>query len=103
MRAARAPGRPRGSKDRHGKAQRVPIRSDAYARHVAAIGERIRDIREERDVARSELAAALNVWESTVTNWENGSTRRVPTLRRLVQIAQALDCMVIDLIPQESP
>lgn len=74
-----------------------------YARQVEAIGDRIRAMREERGVSASELAAACGVDASTVRYWEQGNTRRLCSIRRLVQVATALDCMLLDLMPSEEP
>jgi ribosome-binding protein aMBF1 (putative translation factor) len=82
-------GRPRGSRDRMGRALRTP-HDDRYARAWAAhnVGEAIRAARERQDIAASELAAAVGVSASCVHQWESG--RACPTLGRVMRIAWAL-------------
>lgn len=88
----RAVGRPLGSIDRNGRALRVP--GKGYARdHVKlTVGENIRRVREEANVAATELAAAVEVSRSTILAYE-GARRCVP-LHMLWRIAAALGCRV---------
>lgn len=81
--------RPRGSRDRHGKALRTP-HDDRWARAYAAthVGAEIRFARESQDIAASELAAAVGVDPSAVFAWEAG--RVIPSLPRLMRVAWAL-------------
>lgn len=88
-------GRPYGSRDRHGHCVRSVPLVEAY-RTIAAIGVRIRVIREEQDVRSSELAAALDVDPMTVANWESG--RRRPTLANVIRAAVALGVQPGDLV-----
>lgn len=81
--------RPRGSRDRHGKALRTP-HDNRWAQAYAGthVGAEIRFAREAQDIAASELAAAIGVDPSTVHQWERGV--RTPPLFRLLRIAWAL-------------
>lgn len=82
-------GRPRGSKDRGGRALRTP-HDDRYALAYAAlhVGRAIREAREAMDIAASELAAAIDVDPSAVHSWERGA--HCPCLGRLMRVAWAL-------------
>ena len=92
-------GRPRGSRDRLGRCtRRVPI-SEPFVRYMREVGVRIRELREEQDVAASELAAALNVHRATVQHWESGI--RTPTIANLYRISVALGVRVSDILEIE--
>lgn len=86
-------GIPTGS----GKAlRRVPYREADWIL-ACGIGECIRDLREEAKLTQDELGAACEVSGFMVSKWERGYVL-CPT-RRLYQIAQALGCRIMDLIP----
>ena len=91
-----AVSRPRGSRDRLGKARRVD--RDALSFAVRAFGEQLRHVREDADIAASELAAAIGVGVTTVHSWE--ASRRIPPLHRLVAIAMALRVPFDHLVPE---
>lgn len=55
---------------------------------VTALGDNIRDAREQRGMTQLDLAAAVGVSESTVSNWERGA--RAPK-NKLGKIRQVLD------------
>ena len=57
----------------------------------------IQKIRKGRQITQEELADRLNVSQSWLTRIETG--REIPNLKRLQQIARALDVKVKDLIP----
>lgn len=58
----------------------------------AAIGNRIRRIREERGITRSELAAKVNVTPAAVWNWEEQGTQpRQPVLRAIARVLGVSD------------
>lgn len=88
--------RPRGSRDRHGKAKRVDASTVRFV--TRAFGECIRRAREDADVSASELAAAIGVYEDCVNRWESG--RRTPRLSNLTAIAMALRVPFDHLVPE---
>jgi transcriptional regulator with XRE-family HTH domain len=57
----------------------------------------IQKIRKARQITQEELAARLNVSQSWLARIETG--REIPNLKRLQQIARALQVKVKDLIP----
>jgi transcriptional regulator with XRE-family HTH domain len=57
----------------------------------------IQKIRKAREITQEQLAERLNVSQSWLARIETG--REIPNLRRLQQIAKALDVKVKDLIP----
>lgn len=96
-------GRPTGSADRRGAATRVDPRfrkPTPWRPFCAEVGRRIEQLMRERDIAASELAAALHRQPSTVFQWLRGD--HLPTLLTLAQIALALRCTVVDLLPESA-
>lgn len=96
-------GRPRGSTDRHGRCNRVDrvsLRRTAWRAFAVAFGRRLTELLTERDVAASELAAALDVSVMTVLAWKRG--RSVPPSIQLAAIASALSCAFVDLLPEQA-
>lgn len=96
-------GRPPGSADRSGRARRVSSaarRPSAWRSLCEAFGRRVRQIREEQDIAASELAAAIGSSPYTILSWERGD--RMPSMAVLCMTATALDCSLVDLMPEEA-
>lgn len=96
-------GRPLGSKDRRGRAQRVNWRvlgSSMWRALCTAAGHRLRAMREERNISAAELAAAIGAAAVTVLAWERG--RSMPSLPTMVMLAAALRCSIVDLLPDEA-
>lgn len=94
-------GRPPGSPDRNGRAarsKRLPTSAPAFREFAKACGRRLRELREEQDIAASELAAAIKMSKMTVHSWERG--REVPRIRVMISIAAALRCSLVDLLPE---
>jgi len=56
----------------------------------ASVGARIRARRIQADLTQVELAQAVSVGQTAVSQWERGMT--VPTLRNLATIAHVLGC-----------
>lgn len=52
------------------------------------MGEKIRELRETRGLSQSDLAEALGVNQSTISNWERGKME--PTIYNVRRIADAL-------------
>lgn len=96
-------GRPLGSTDRRGRCNRVDrvsLRRTAWRAFSVAFGRRLADLLTERDIAASELAAALDVHVMTVLAWKRG--RSVPPSIQLAAIASALSCAFVDLLPEQA-
>ena len=96
----RSPGRPIGSVDRSGRAVRAQVqhrRSPRWLAFCRALGAQLRRCRESRNIAATELAAAIGAHVQTVWIWERG--RQAPCLPMLVAIAAALGCSLADLLP----
>lgn len=99
----RKPGRPLGSKDRGGRAAPVDHRARQMAAMRAfaiALGLRIKQVREEQDIAASELAAAIGCCKEAVHAWERGGS--MPSIATLVLVAAALRCSLVDVLPDEA-
>lgn len=74
-------GRPKGSRDRHGRCLRAVPLAEAD-RAVRGFGERLRHVCDDLDVGADELAAAVGVNRGTIRHWIAGD--RVPRLVRSV-------------------
>jgi transcriptional regulator with XRE-family HTH domain len=61
------------------------------------LARNIQKIREAKQLTQEELAERLNVSQSWLARIETG--REIPNLKRLQQIAKALDVQVKELIP----
>ena len=95
-------GRPRGSPDRYGHAQRVDVevkKRPQWRALARLIGHGIKTARERRDVAASELAAAIGSSVTVIYRWEKGVNP--PHLSSLLAISLALDCPLSALIPTD--
>lgn len=53
------------------------------------IGKKIRQLRKQRDLTQKALAKAMNVADSTISNWEHG--RRQPSVSELMRLAEFFD------------
>ena len=60
--------------------------------------ERLKEIRENNDYSRKDLAAAVNVTTAAISNYENGN--REPDIKTLIQISDYLNVSVDYLIGQ---
>lgn len=57
-----------------------------------SIGERIIELRKEKNLSQNQLAQALNVSRQAVSKWENDLAS--PDTLKLIQLADVLDCEV---------
>lgn len=64
------------------------------------LGKRIRKHRRDRGHTQEELAKLISLSRTSVTNIERGR-QRLP-LHQLLQVAEALDCELHDLLPRRS-
>lgn len=62
-----------------------------------AVGENIRNRREELGMSQCDLAFEIGCAVSSVSIWENG--QRPPTLTSLFEIAEVLQCTAAELLP----
>lgn len=59
---------------------------------MKTIGERIKELREEKGINQLELSKVLNVHKGSVSNWENN--KRTPDADMLTRIADFFNCTV---------
>lgn len=59
----------------------------------------IKTLREKKGISQKELAAALNVGQSTVSTWETGEG--TPTHKNLIKLAAVLGCTINDIVAIE--
>lgn len=66
-----------------------------------SIGERIADLRKQRNLSQGDLAKAVSVSRQAVSKWENDQTS--PDTIRLIQLADILDTEVEYLATGRTP
>jgi DNA-binding XRE family transcriptional regulator len=86
-------GRPRGSRDLVGAARPAPTRKECRVR-ATFIGPAIQEAREAAGISAEELASRIGLTTWMVSAYEAG--RRIPPLDRVIAIACALGCRVIE-------
>lgn len=67
------------------------------------VGDRLREIREQRGMTMNELAAKLGVNIATVTLWENRKNRRQIGTKYLMKVAEVLDVRMSELLGENEP
>jgi DNA-binding XRE family transcriptional regulator len=95
-------GRPRGSVDLCSSARR-PVTPESLVSWIGfrrEFGERLRQLRTERNIAADELGAAVGLTRSAILSYERGCS--VPPVRVLAKLAYALFCSVVDLMPERA-
>lgn len=65
---------------------------------METIGERVKRIREKRDIGQTELAARVSMSPQAIWNLENGIVGK--TFSKLPALAKALGCRIDDLFPE---
>ena len=65
---------------------------------METIGERVKRIREKRDIGQTELAARVSMSPQAIWNLENGIVGK--TFCKLPALAKALGCRIDDLFPE---
>lgn len=84
----------------------MPIRSnqptnDTHDAQLAArVGESIAELRRAKGLTQAQLAEMIDLEQEAVSRWERGT--RVPTLLRLQQLSDALECSVDQLLQRGS-
>lgn len=103
LRFHRGRGRPPGSRTRKAMARPVDHRAREMSawRHLCiAFGARVRFLREEQGISARGLATAIGCSKAVVWAWERGET--IPSVPVLLMAAAALDCSLVDLMPDEA-
>ena len=57
---------------------------------------RLKELREQKNITQIQLAELLNVTQSAVTKWETGESK--PRAEKLIQLAKLFDCTVDELL-----
>ncbi|HHT8992373.1 TPA: helix-turn-helix domain-containing protein [Burkholderia cenocepacia] len=79
----------------------TPATDDAQDALLAArVGTAIADQRRARGLTQAKLAEMIDLEQEAISRWERGT--RVPTLHRLQQLSDALDCSVDQLLQRGS-
>ena len=65
------------------------------------IGQAIAKYRKQAELSQEQLAEALGIGYEAVSRMERGIV--VPSVERLIQIAEVVDCPVTELLTQSSP
>ncbi|MGU7852984.1 helix-turn-helix domain-containing protein [Burkholderia orbicola] len=67
---------------------------------ASRVGAAIAEIRRARGLTQAKLAEMINLEQEAISRWERGM--RAPTLYRLQQLSDALDCSVDQLLQRGS-
>ncbi|MDR6480568.1 helix-turn-helix domain-containing protein [Paraburkholderia terricola] len=84
----------------------MPIRSNQPTNYTqdtqlaARVGESIAELRRAKGLTQAQLAEMIDLEQEAVSRWERGT--RVPTLLRLQQLSDALECSVDQLLQRGS-
>lgn len=84
----------------------MPTRSNHSANNTqdaqlaARVGESIAELRRAKGLTQAQLAEMIDLEQEAVSRWERGA--RVPTLHRLQQLSDALECSVDQLLRRGS-
>lgn len=79
----------------------APTTDDAQDALLAArVGTAIAEQRRARGLTQAKLAEMIDLEQEAISRWERGT--RVPTLHRLQQLSDALDCSVDQLLQRGS-
>lgn len=77
-----------------------PADDDQDALLAARVGTAIAEQRRARGLTQAKLAEMINLEQEAISRWERGT--RMPTLHRLQQLSDALDCSVDQLLQRGS-
>lgn len=79
----------------------IPTSDDPQDALLAArVGTAIAEQRRARGLTQAKLAEMIDLEQEAISRWERGT--RVPTLHRLQQLSDALDCSVDQLLQRGS-
>jgi transcriptional regulator with XRE-family HTH domain len=73
-------------------------RGETEASRAQALGERIRVLRRQRSMTQRDLAAAVNLSQSSLARLENGDTQSPPSDETVIRLAAALDADAHELL-----
>jgi transcriptional regulator with XRE-family HTH domain len=73
-------------------------RGETEASRARALGERIRALRRQRSMTQRDLAAAVNLSQSSLARLENGGTQSPPPDETIIRMAAALDADARELL-----
>lgn len=59
----------------------------------------LRQVRESRGLNQKDLATAMSVGQSAVSQWETGESK--PTYKNLIKLTEILECTITDLVSTE--
>ncbi|MEZ4448628.1 MAG: helix-turn-helix transcriptional regulator [Nannocystaceae bacterium] len=76
-----------------------PRRAASERRYMGELGQRLRTIREERDLTQHALAKVSGIAADMISRLENGHYT-TPGLRTLLRLADALGVGVAELLPE---
>jgi transcriptional regulator with XRE-family HTH domain len=62
---------------------------------------KISELRKTKKITRREIAIALDVTETTIYNWEQGTGISI-WIERVVKLCEILNCEPKDLLPQRN-
>ena len=69
------------------------------------LGQRIYELRTQKNLSQGDLAEALDVSRQSISKWETGSS--VPELDKLIKLSQlfgvTLDELILDKQPEAAP
>lgn len=77
-----------------------PTNDTQDAQLAARVGESIAELRRAKGLTQAQLAEMIDLEQEAVSRWERGT--RVPTLLRLQQLSDALQCSVDQLLQRGS-
>jgi len=77
-----------------------PANDTQDAQLAARVGESIAELRRAKGLTQAQLAEMIDLEQEAVSRWERGT--RVPTLHRLQQLSDALECSVDQLLQRGS-
>jgi HTH-type transcriptional regulator, cell division transcriptional repressor len=77
-----------------------PTNDTQDAQLAARVGESISVLRRAKGLTQAQLAEMIDLEQEAVSRWERGT--RVPTLHRLQQLSDALECSVDQLLQRGS-
>ncbi len=65
------------------------------------IGNRIKKLRQSKNITQQQLANTLFITDKTISSWE--ATRTEPSLEMLIKLSETLDCSISYLIYGDIP
>ena len=63
--------------------------------------KKLAELRKARGIKQGEMARLMDVSQGTISNWEHG--RYEPKIAQLFELAEILECSVMELIEEKRP